>query len=377
MPAWSTLGAMHPAVRGLVRLRTPLSGRPRLTDLALTLLAGALTAAPLFGARHVPWWAGLLVAAECLPLLWRRRWPFPVALAVGTVTVAHSLSAIPEPVLPWASLLAVCTVAADAPRRLALLTAALLAVVLPVVLVLQPQPAGVESFLASGVVYAAAWLLGDAARHRRERTALLEQQAVADERNRMAREMHDVLGHHLSLVIVQAEAGPPLLRRSPAAAEQAFAAISDTSRQALDELRQVIGTLRGTSAGEARPGVAVLPELLDRVRDGGVHVDHQVTGPVVPLPAAADRAAFRVVQEALTIVVRHGATPSATVEMRYTTDIVYLSIHNPGRAASVRPGTGLIGMRERVAAVGGRFHAGPVPDGGWQVTAHLPLRGTA
>lgn len=372
--------------RAAGRFRGAVVGHPRAADLALTLLVVVLTVAPLCNARHVPAWAGPLVAAECLPLLWRRDRPFAVAVAVGVLTAVHSAGPVAEPVLPWASLVTVYGVAADAPRRQATLTAVLLAVLLPPVLLLDPRPPSVEAFVASGVVYAAAWLLGDATRHRRERLVLLEEQTVAAERGRMAREMHDVLGHHLSLVVVQAEAGPPLLARSPDDAVRAFDAISDTARQALDELRQVIGTLRGVRPDELLPppGVEALPGLLDGVRRGGVSVEHVVTGTAVRLPPARDRAAFRVVQEALTNVVKHGATPAATVALHYTADSVRVSVRNDGpaggrlrRRPGEPPGTGVIGMRERVSAVGGRFSAGPGERGGWHVTAVLPVRDPA
>lgn len=364
---------MHTAVRAVHRLRVTVAGHPRSADLALAVLVGVLTVVPLVGARHVGAWVYALVTVQSLLLLWRRDRPFLTAVAVGVLTLVHSVAPVPEPVLPWASLITVYGVAADAARRLALLAAGLLAVVVPVALLLDPRPASVESFVASTVVYAAAWLLGDAARHRRERSALVEQQAVAAEQARMAREMHDVLGHHLSLVIVQAEAGPSLLDRSADAAVQAFDAISDTARQALSELREVIGNLRGMPAAEPAPGMAALPGLLAGVRRSGVTVRHSVTGAVVPLPTAVDRAAFRVVQEALTNVVKHGAAPAATVSLHYAADTVQVSVRNSGPAAGGGPGLGLVGMRTRVTSFGGRFTAGPAPDG-WRVCAVLPIR---
>jgi signal transduction histidine kinase len=369
---------MRAVARTLHRLRSIPTEHPRLADAALVLLVGALTVAPLAGARHVPPWTYALVAAECLPLLRLRDRPFAVAVVVGAVTVLHSVAPMPEPVLPWASLVAVYGVAADASRRLALLSAVLLAVVVPVALLLDPRPASVESFVASGVVYAAAWLLGDRARYRRDRSALLEQQAVTAERARMAREMHDVLGHHLSLIVVQAEAGPALLAQSPDAAVRAFDAVSETARQALQELRQVLGTLRGMQPADLEPvpGVDALPGLLAGVGRGGLAVEHVVTGDVVPLPPAGDRAAFRVVQEALTNVVRHGAASAATVALHYTADTVEVRVCNDGPVGRTRgrAGHGLIGMRERVTAAGGRFSAGPAEGGGWQVVAVIPAR---
>ena len=375
---------MHAAVTLLHRWRAAAARHSRLADVALTALVLVLTLAPLLGPRPVPAWGWPLVVVECLPLLWWRTRPFPAGLAVGAVTVTHSLLPLPEPVLPWASLLTVVAISAYGTRRAALTTAGLIAVLVPAALLLDPAPAGVEAFVASGVVYALAWLLGDTARRRRERAVLLEQQAVEAERARMAREMHDVVAHHVSLIIVQAEAGPALLERSPAAAVRAFDAIGDAGRQALDELREVLGTLRGWPAGAGREpvqGVAALPDLLAGVRRAGVTVEQVVTGPVVSLPAPGDRAVFRIVQEALTNVVKHAGEPAVTVTLHYTGDAVSVAVRDHGASRPTVParaahstGNGLVGMRERVTSLGGRFSAGPAPGGGWLVTAVLPVR---
>ena len=375
---------MHAVLTPLYRARAAAVRHSRATDAAITLLILVMTLAPLTGPRPLPGWGWALVTAECVPLLWWRSRPFSAGLIVGAVTVVHSVMPVPEPVLPWASLLAVIGIAAYGTRRQSLVTAALTTVLVPASLLLDPAPARVESFVASGVVYVAAWLLGDSARQRRDRAALLEHQAVAVERARMAREMHDVVAHHVSLIIVQAEAGPALLDRSPVAAVRAFDAIGDAGRQALDELREVLMTLRGAPAAARQPvqGVEALPDLLTGVRRAGVRVEQVVTGTAVALSAPGDRAVFRIVQEALTNVVKHAAAPAATVSLHYAGDTLRVTVRDHGSALAwpvsqipTGSGHGLVGMRERVASLGGRFTAGPAPGGGWLVTADLPLRG--
>lgn len=363
----------------LRRVRQILERHPRSADAALAALVLTLTVQPLLDARSAPPWSLPLVLAECLPLLCRRSRPFTVFLVIGILAAVHGATPVPEPVLPWAAVLAVYGVAADASRRLALTAAALMTVVIPVALLLDGRPTGLEAFTATAVTFAAAWLVGDATRHRRERAALLEVQAVAAERARMAREMHDVLGHHLSLMVVQAEAGPPLLDRSPQAAVRAFDSISATGRQALTELRQVLGTLHGAQPAPREPvhGLAGLPALLDGVRRAGIDVEQVVTGAATALPPAGDRAVFRVVQEALTNVVKHAGSRAATVTLHYEPDVLRVSIRDAGQGgrAPADGGSGLVGMRERVCSVGGQFAAGPAPGGGWLVSAVIPVGG--
>jgi signal transduction histidine kinase len=357
----------------LVHRFRALPGRYRaLADVAPVLLLLMLTLQPLMQARLLPPWVWLLVAVECLPLLLRRRYPFTVLLVVGAATAVHGVVAVPEPVLPWAALVALHGVAAHATRTRALAAAGIAAAVVPAILLLDGRPTSVEAFTVNGVIFATAWLSGDAVRHRRERTALLQEQAAAAERARMAREMHDVVAHHVSLMVVQAEAGPALLDRAPARAVDAFDAIGATGREALTELRRVLGTLR-TADREPVPGLAAIPALVDGVRRAGLRVACTVTGMPAVLPADADRAAYRIVQESLTNVVKHAGGRAVTVELRWTGDALGLEIRDDGTAAAGRPGHGLTGMRERVSALGGRFAAGPATGGGWAVTATIPL----
>jgi signal transduction histidine kinase len=195
----------------------------------------------------------------------------------------------------------------------------------------------------------------------------------------MAREMHDVVAHHVSLMVVQAESGAVLLETAPQRAEAAFDSIAATGRQALVELRRVLGTLRG-HGGAARaplPGVDAVPELIEGVRRAGLAVDYRVSGTAVALPADVDRALYRVVQESLTNAVKHAAGHNAVVVLRYEPTLLGVTVRNDGAGTGSRgggSGHGLIGMRERVSSLGGRFSAEPVPEGGWEVIATIPLR---
>jgi signal transduction histidine kinase len=239
-----------------------------------------------------------------------------------------------------------------------------------------------------------AWAIGDSMRNRRayyaaleDRAARLERErdaqaqiAAAAERARIARELHDVIAHNVSVMVVQADGASYALDRSPERARQALAAISSTGRQALDEMRHMLGVLRSADerSGVAPiPGVGQLDELLDQTRASGLAVSFTVQGVPGPLPSGVALAAYRTVQESLTNVRKHGGPAAqAQVILRYCDDALMLTITDDGRgAAAVTDGAGhgLIGMRERVAVYGGSLEAGPRPGGGYQVTARLPL----
>jgi signal transduction histidine kinase len=241
-----------------------------------------------------------------------------------------------------------------------------------------------------------AWVFGDSMRYRRayytnleDRAARLEaerdaqaQIAAAAERARIARELHDVVAHNVSVMVVQADGASYALGSDPDRARQALAAISATGRQALAEMRRMLGVLRrdedGTEPGRAPlPGIGQLGELLEQARATGLAVSFTVEGVPQPLPDGAALAAYRIVQESLTNTRKHGG-PRATAEvtLRYLEDALLLRIADDGRgaaAASDGAGHGLTGMRERVAVYGGWVQAGPRPSGGYHVAALLPL----
>jgi signal transduction histidine kinase len=205
---------------------------------------------------------------------------------------------------------------------------------------------------------------------------------VADERLRIARELHDVVAHSMSLIAVQAGVGAHLIHDDPAAAEKALTVIADTSSEALAQTRSVIGLLRsGDDAQPSVPGLAALEPLVEGVREAGLPVDLRVEGAVRDVPAAVDLAAYRIVQEALTNAVRHAPGRPVTVRLARDGDGLSVDVDGagPGGAApagapaAAGSGYGLVGLRERATAVGGTFAAGPTPDGGFRVTARLPV----
>jgi signal transduction histidine kinase len=348
-----------------------------------------------------------LVLAQTLPLAWRRRHPLAVGFVTGLATAGYGLAPWPDLAMPVpvGGLVGFYSVAAWGSRRAALAAGGVAAVVGAVVLSLPRTDADLvdAAFACLGLV--GAWVLGDRARVQRalaaelsERALRLEREregearrAVAAERARIARELHDVVAHHVSMMVVQAEAGPVAAERDPARAAGAFEAIAATGRQALVEMRRLLGVLRqeaeprgglAPAAGLApQPGLDALPSLVEQVGRAGLAVELVVEGTEAALPPGIDLSAYRIIQEALTNAVRHGGAGQARVVVRYGEDDLELQIENQGPAGSGdrqvrrsgRSGRGLLGMRERVSLFGGELQAGRGPDGGFTVVARLPI----
>ncbi|MGW1377961.1 sensor histidine kinase [Streptomyces sp. NPDC002446] len=253
------------------------------------------------------------------------------------------------------------------------------------------------------VPFVLAWVLGDSMRTRRaywaqleEKAARLEKEreaqsriAVAAERARIARELHDVVAHNVSVMVVQADGAAYVLDAAPEQTRQALETISGTGRQALAEMRRLLGVLRTGEQPESgeyvpQPGVEQLSELIDQVRGAGLPVDFRMEGEPRPLPSSVELTAYRIVQEALTNTRKHGGPDvGATVRLSYRDDELDLLVEDDGRGAQHELyeeggadglGHGLIGMRERVGMVGGSLTAGPRPGGGFRVSAVLPLK---
>jgi signal transduction histidine kinase len=274
------------------------------------------------------------------------------------------------------------------------------------------QPRHLEFFLVTAMLYVlaplSAWVLGDSMGYRRAYSAALEERAAraererdaqaqiaaAAERARIARELHDVIAHNLSVMVAQADGGAYAFAATPERSRQALAEIGRTGRQALSEMSSLLGVLR--TDPEATPPLAPAPEaaeigqLVTQAREAGMRVSHTVAGPVRPLPGGLSLAAYRIVQEALTNVRKH-AGPRAAVEVtiRYSQHdlLVRVADDGPGpapaaglprydagpKAPADQTGHGLAGMRERAAMYGGTVQAAPRPAGGFEVTARLPL----
>ncbi|MER6347289.1 sensor histidine kinase [Streptomyces sp. NPDC001595] len=244
-----------------------------------------------------------------------------------------------------------------------------------------PAAWGQEIVVATWVVAIVA--LSELARTRREQLARdraerarAARRRADEERLRIARELHDVLAHSISVINVQAGVGLALLDSDPEQARTALTTIKDASKEALGEVRQVLDTLRapGDAPRAPAPGLDRLPELVEAAGDAGLTV--RVEGTAPSLPPGADLAAFRIVQEALTNVVRHSGSRQARVRLSHGGGVLRLRIEDDGPATGAEvggSGNGLAGMRERAAALGGTIEAGPRPDGGWRVIAELPL----
>jgi len=202
--------------------------------------------------------------------------------------------------------------------------------------------------------------------------------AVEEERGRITRELHDVLAHSVSMMTVQASAVRRLLKPEQEREREALLTVEETGRQALAEMRRLLGIMRSeheVASLAPQPGIGTLPELVDQVRRSGLSVELTVEGAPVRLPAGVDLSAYRIVQEALTNALGHAGPAHAWVAVRYGSDDVEIEVANDGRADG--DGHGLAGMRERVSLCGGELDCGPRPGGGFRISARLPVTGAA
>jgi len=343
----------------------------------------------------------LLLAGPAL-LAARRRWPVAVTAAVASVTFVYTLLGYPYgPV--FASLVVAFFSAVAAGHRRAVLTVAALVyaghVLVGLWLYRWLPPGGDHPVSWAEVSGVAAWMLAvlagaelfrmrreQLARDRRERAAAARRRAD-EERLRIARELHDVLAHSISLINVQAGVALELIDERPEQARTALTTIKAASKEALGEVRQVLGTLRApgeaprTSAPRApSPGLDRLPELVEQAGAAGLEARVAIEGRRGAVPAGVDLAAFRIVQEALTNVVRHSGARTARVRVGYLPGRIEVVVEDDGPATAGGDsggGNGLVGMRERAAALDGTVAAGRLPGGGFRVHAVLPLRGRA
>ncbi|WP_345744898.1 sensor histidine kinase [Streptomyces sp. ODS28] len=334
-----------------------------------------------------------LVVAGPLLLVLRHRYPRTVVLGTAAVVLVYLAAGYPYgpvflsvAVACVAALAAGCRVAAWAAAGL--LWAGQMAVRHWLYPWLPPAGDGPEGW--GSEIAVAAWVLvivavGELVRSRREmrfrRRAeweAVERRRADEERLRIARELHDVLAHSISVINVQAGVGLALLDTDPAQARTALTTIKAASKEVLGEVRHVLDSLRapGEAPRAPAPGLDSLPELAAQAADAGLRVRTSVDGDRVPLPPGADLAAFRIVQEALTNVVRHSAARTAEVQLRYAGSELVLVVEDDGPAHGEGPtggGNGLVGMRERASALGGGVEAGPRGDGGYRIMARLPL----
>ena len=315
-----------------------------------------------------------LAVVQAVALRWRRSHPLPVT-AITVVGGLAWLLIAPETVMPVAGYFAVFALASVEPPRVSLFgLLALMAV------------ASVNFFTTTGgdgafavVLGVGAWALGEAARNRREVIHEEAKRAVADEQARIARELHDVVAHSVSVIVVQAAAADDVFDEHPDKARAALRSIEQTGRDALGELRRVLSGVRPVEeagAHEPAPGLDRVEELAEPLRAGGLDVVMRREGNAAEIPAGVDLSAYRIVQEALTNTLRHSRATRVDVLLRLGADALEVDVRDNGRTVAdggAGGGRGLVGMRERAALLGGTLEAGPMKGGGYRVHALLPL----
>lgn len=370
---------------------------------ALLAILGWRELAGMHGPRTVD---AVIVTASVLPAGLRRRWPV-ATLAVVTVAGALAIARSADPAPALAAAYVMYLIPLRYPRREALrmLAGAVATTGCGVLLLAGPPtspPDGspIPVVLASVACIAGAWAIGYAVsqqrayaaaelrlRDREVHEAAARQIAEArrtqnEERLEIARELHDVVAHAMSVIAVQAGVANYVAAERPEEAVRALASIEETSRSALHEMRALLGVLRADAGLAPAPGLASVGALVGRAADAGVRVELTVTGEPSPLPAGMEVAAYRVVQEAITNVIKHSGADSCRVGIDYQEDSLRLAVTDRGRGVAVPAageahgtgtGHGLIGMRERVAMYGGDIDAGPVAGGGFRVVAVFPL----
>jgi signal transduction histidine kinase len=381
-----------------------LSERPRAAD---GLLALALFAVAFPGSRFAaqgstapdPWWPAVALAAvACTALLWHRTRPREVAVVTTLCVVAMAVLGFLLTVLLIAPLMvALYSVAARTDRKTTYVFS-IAAIAIAVVTTVLVDPAEKSIYLKT--VGLQAWLLlppilGSLSRLRQAYLASMRARAehaeqtredearhrVVEERMRIARDLHDVVAHHLALANAQAGAVAHLLRRDPDQAEKIVTDLTGTTSSALRELKAAVGLLRAADDAESplepAPGLARLPDLVASFGSAGMAVTVTTEGQPRPLSPGVDLTAYRIVQEALTNVAKHAGTARAEVLIRYSRDLLRISVTDEGgasfRTPATAPGYGLIGMKERALSLGGSLRAGRRPERGFEVTTELPL----
>jgi signal transduction histidine kinase len=332
-------------------------------------------------------------------LLLRRRPLTALAVLLGGSAAAMALnSSAPASTLQIAAACAagleVCYIAATRTRRVSVTGVAMAGTGLLILLLGVPSPGmhrdGIVAPAAAPVTIAVplvmvmviAWLIGNSIRQAQAKADLVRAQAALAERLRIARELHDIVAHSIGIIAIQAGSGGRVFDARPDEARDALAAIEATSRETLSGLRRMVKGLRNADPEEGpgqapldpAPGLAGIERLAAMTLDAGVKVDVDWHGSREPLPADIDASAFRIIQEAVTNVVRHAGTGRCQVSISQQDGQLSIEVTDSGRGSSgTGTGYGITGMRERAALLGGDFSAGPRPEGGFRVTARLPL----
>ncbi|MDW3219842.1 MAG: histidine kinase [Acidimicrobiales bacterium] len=376
-----------------------IQAHPRVADWLLVALLTAITipvavwAVPDGNQRSLGPLGWVLVLAMNVPVAWRRTAPIAALWATAALTAPYWVLDYPDDATGPALIILVYSIAAHGRRPQAvrhfwaaflLLTSVMIAGVIS-----DQDDVPWVAVPANVIIFGTAWILGDNLRTRRQYLAELEEKAarseeqqaaeaeraVAEERTRIARELHDVVAHSMSVMVVQAGAARRVIDQNPVQAGTALAAIEETGRESLTEMRRVLGVLRGegdTAELAPAPGLADFDRLLHHCEEAGMPVELIVTGDVRRLSPGLEMNAYRVVQESLTNALKHAGRASATVTLHYASDTLHVSVHDDGRGAAAitaGAGQGIVGMRERVEAYDGTLAAAPRPGGGFAVEA--------
>jgi len=349
---------------------------------AALLVGGAVVVADDPGESALTVGGAALLIGSAVALFWRRTHPIPAGLVSGAFAVAYGVAELPDPPFPVAAIVGIYSVSRWCSRRTTVGAAALVAAAMLAGLLLT-RDSGADDYYRNLIPAVAALALGDQVRERvraegRRRRADLDD-AVRAERSRLARELHDVVAHHVVMVVVGAEAGAARREQhGDTEGAEAFDAVAGSARDALGDLRLLLDVLRDGDDGPGtapQPGLADVPALVARVRAVGVPVELAEEGDRRPLPPGADLSAYRIVQEALTNVVRHAGPVSTHVLVRWADAGLTVAVVDDGPIAvpSIEPGRGLVGIGERVALLGGHATMGPRPTGGFEVSATIPV----
>lgn len=381
------------------RLFAFIGGHPRGFDLVAAIAWTALTMSDdefWSGGREV-WIFVPLAFMTGVALYWRRRYPLHVFALQGLIVVVMMTIDIDDP-LPGAVLAGTYSLAAFAPQRrlsVAYFVGFVLAVLATVTIT---APSYLLDTLLIVLVLGVAWVIGDSLRTRRqyqdsvldraERAEALRDslslQAVAEERTRIARDLHDVVAHSMSLMVVQAGAARRVAATDPQASMAALEAIETVGRNSLGEMRRILGVLRGEDDANTlapQPDIAAIDALVAEFRSAGLRITVSLAGTPRPLSPSVELTAYRIVQESLTNTLKHAGPNAATVIIDFDDDTLRIEVEDDGCGVSTFPATntgsqkGHVGMRERVAAFGGSFAVGPRLDGGYLVAATLSLDG--
>lgn len=341
-----------------------------------------------------------LTLLSTLPIALRRRGPLAVLTVTGVANISANVFGYHTGLSGLGVLVALYSVAAHADRRDSVIAAGITVAGITVAIAMAPTGVPAAAFVGNYVLFAIAWVVGDSLRNRRAYVAALEERAehlersraeesraaVATERARIARELHDVVAHSMSVMVVQAGAARRVIAHDQDGAVEALASIEGVGRRALDELRRSLGVLRdegGDSFGTTPlPSVADLDHLVTQTSEAGLDVDFTIEGEPRPVPAGVGLSAYRIVQEALTNALRHAGPATATVRLRYGPEDIELEVRDDGRGAASAldgggpAGHGLLGMRERVQLFDGELRVGDRPGGGFGVWARIPVSTT-